>query len=109
MFGSGGTESVRIDARSGGSTYFNSGGNVGIGTTVFGASEAGVFALGGTSVEPTTSVDLVHVYGFDRAIGARALTVFQEAAVEAIGVAVADNLIPVRWNGVNYKLFAIAA
>ena len=84
----------------------NSSGNVGIGTTVLGATAAGVLALGGTATAPTTSVDLVHLYGEDISAGNRALAVYQESAVIAAAGIASTHKIPVRWNGTTYYLMA---
>ena len=81
-------------------------GNVGIGTTVFGATAAGVLALGGTATAPTTSVDLVHLYGEDISAGNRALAVYQESAVIVAAGIASTHKIPVRWNGTTYYLMA---
>lgn len=54
-------------------------------------------------VDPTTTVDLVHVYGSDRAAGARAFSVFQEAAPVVVG-GVATHEWPVRINATNYMV-----
>lgn len=85
-----------------------SGGNVVVGGTAAGATASGTLAFASAATEPTATVDLVHVYGFDRSAGNRAFSVYQEAAVQAVGGAV-DTEIPVRWNGVNYMLHARAA
>jgi hypothetical protein len=81
-------------------------GNVGIGTTVFGATAAGVLALGGTATAPTTSVDLVHLYGEDISAGNRALAIYQESAVIVAAGIASTHKIPVRWNGTTYYLMA---
>jgi hypothetical protein len=86
--------------------YVTSDGNVGIGTTVFGATAAGVLALGGTATAPTTSVDLVHLYGQDISAGNRALAVYQESAVIAAAGIASTHKIPVKWNGTVYYLMA---
>jgi hypothetical protein len=84
-------------------------GNITVGSLVAGATANKTIVLSNSATAPTTSVDLVHLYGSDRAAGAAALSVYQEAAVEDIGANAADKLIPVRWNGVNYKILAKAA
>jgi hypothetical protein len=89
-----------------GDVIFNQSGNVGIGTTVFGATAAGVLALGGTATAPTTSVDLVHLYGEDISAGNRALAVYQESAVIAAAGIASTHKIPVKWNGTVYYLMA---
>ena len=90
---------------SAGGTMYHAG-NVGIGTTVFGATAAGVLALGGTATAPTTSVDLVHLYGEDISAGNRALAVYQESAVIAAAGIASTHKIPVRWNGTTYYFMA---
>ena len=83
-----------------------SNGNVGIGTTVFGASAAGILALGGTATAPTTSVDLVHLYSEDISADNRALAIYAEtAAIAAIAIA-STHKIPIRYNGATYYLLA---
>lgn len=79
-----------------------SGGNVVVGGTAAGATASGVLAFAGTSVEPTTTVDLVQCYGHDRSAGNRQFACFQEAAIAA-GIAVAStHKWPLRLNGVDY-------
>ena len=82
-------------------------GNAIIGALVAGATAQKTLALSNAATEPTTSTDLVHIYAKDRAAGAAALSVYQEAPVEdTVDIAV-TKLVPVRINGINYKLFAI--
>lgn len=85
-----------------------SGGNVVIGGTAAGTTSNGVLAFSILATEPTATVDLVHIFGFDRAAGARAFACYQEAAIIAVGGA-ATNEWPVRLNGVNYMVQLRAA
>ena len=93
------------DSPGGEGVSITGGGNVCMGTAVFGASAAKVLALTNGATEPTTSVDLVHVYGIDLSAGNAALAVYQEAAVRT-GSVVVTHSIPVRWNGATYYLLA---
>jgi hypothetical protein len=81
-------------------------GNVIVGATAAGATAAGVLALGGAATAPTTSVDLVHLYGEDISAGNRALAVYQESAVIAAAGIASTHKIPVKWNGTVYYLMA---
>lgn len=64
-------------------------------------------ALGTTvGVDPTTTVDLVHIYGHDRSAGNRQFAVHQEAAVAAGAAVASTHKIPVRWNNTDYFLLA---
>jgi hypothetical protein len=81
-------------------------GNVIVGATAAGATATGVLALGGTATAPTTSVDLVHLYGQDISAGNRALAVYQESAVIAAAGIASTHKIPVKWNGTVYYLMA---
>ena len=85
-----------------------SGGNIVIGGTTAGATVSGALAFASAATEPTTTVDRVHVYGFDRAAGARALSIFQEATATGYLAEVPTDLLPIRFNGANMRLFAIA-
>jgi len=81
-------------------------GNVGIGTTTFGASAAKVLALTNSATAPTSSADLVHLYAEDISAGNAALAIYAEtAAIAAAGVA-STHKIPVRYNGTTYYLLA---
>jgi hypothetical protein len=84
----------------------DSSGNVIVGANAAGATAAGVLALGGAATAPTTSVDLVHLYGEDISAGNRALAVYQESAVIAAAGIASTHKIPVRWNGTTYYLMA---
>jgi hypothetical protein len=87
--------------------YIDPVGNIVVGNvTAAGATAAGVLALGGTATAPTTSVDLVHLYGEDISAGNRALAVYQESAVIVAAGIASTHKIPVKWNGTVYYLMA---
>jgi hypothetical protein len=102
----GGYNDIRFTVSATPGMVLTTSGNVGIGTTDFGATAAGVLALGGTATAPTTSVDLVHLYGEDISAGNRALAVYQESAVIVAAGIASTHKIPVRWNGTTYYLMA---
>jgi hypothetical protein len=89
-----------------GSGIWNTSGNVGIGTTVFGASAAKCLALTNAATGPTASADLCHLYAKDISAGNAALAIYQEAAaIPASGVA-STHKIPITFNGVTMYLLA---
>ena len=76
---------------------------VGVGTATFGATAANVLALTNSVTEPTTSVDLVHLYAFDRAAGAATLAIYQEDAPAANVLVASTHTVNFRVNGTLYK------
>ena len=81
-------------------------GNVIIGTTAAGATAAKVLALANSATEPTTSTDLVHIYGIDLSAGNAALAVYAEAALITTVDSTVIRKIPFRYNGVTVYLMA---
>jgi hypothetical protein len=80
--------------------------NVIVGGSSAGQDAVGVLVLGSTATAPTTSVDLVHLYGQDISAGNRALAVYQESAVIVAAGIASTHKIPVKWNGTVYYLMA---
>lgn len=83
-----------------------SGGNVVLGGTAVGATSNGVLGFARNATEPTASVDLVHLYGFDLSAGNRALACYAEAALIASIDQVVTNKVPFRYNGTTLYLMA---
>lgn len=57
-----------------------------------------------TGVTPTTTVDLVHLYGLDISAGNRALAIFQESAPNAAAAVASTHGLPVTINGTQYRI-----
>lgn len=86
-----------------GSSLFK--GNVVVGgATAAGATAAGVLALSNLATAPTSSADLVQLYGVDLSAGNATLGIFTETAVAVDVALVSTNSLTVKINGTNYKL-----
>lgn len=83
-------------------------GNVGIGTSAFGASAAKCLVLTNGATAPSDSADLVHLYGADIAAGRATLATWSEEAPAAdVGLASTHSYIEFI-NGVKYKRMLVA-
>jgi len=71
---------------------------------VAGATAAGVLALSNGATAPTTSVDLVQLYGVDLSAGNATLGIFTETAVAIDAAIVSTHSLTVKINGTNYRL-----
>lgn len=79
--------------------------NLGIGTAAPGTSFSNGIYFGTTQgTSPSTSVDLVHLYGLDISAGHRSLAIWSEEVTNAaVGVA-STHRLPVTINGVQYAI-----
>jgi len=71
---------------------------------VAGATAAGVLALSNGATAPTTSVDLVQLYGVDLSAGNATLGLYTERAVATDAAVVSTHTLTVKINGTNYRV-----
>jgi len=85
-------------------------GNTGIGTNTFGASAAGVLALGNGTAPTTGPADTIQIYSTDLSAGNTMLSIHTEGtSVNANATAAATHRIAIRVNGTVYFLLANTA
>lgn len=88
--------------------YLN--GNLGIRTTVFGTSAAGVLALGNATAPTTGPADTIQIYSSDLSAGNTMLSIYTEGTtVNANATAAATHRIAIRVNGTVYYVLANTA
>lgn len=78
--------------------------NVVIGTTAAGDDAVKVLALHNSATPPTTTVDLVQLYGVDLSAGNATLGLVTERAVAADAALVSTHSLTIKINGTNYRL-----
>ena len=82
--------------------YVNLFGNVGIKTSVFGTSAAGVLAIKNGTAPSTAPADTIQIFSVDSDNNTATLGLFLEQAVEAIGTFTASHKIKIKLNGTLY-------
>lgn len=80
-----------------------SGNNLVVGAAAAGATAVNVLALSNSATAPTTSVDLVQLYGVDISAGNASLGITTETAVVTETV-VSDRTLAIKVNGTTYKI-----
>jgi len=88
-----------------GDTYFSES-NVIIGATAAGATAAKNLVLTNSATAPTTTADLIHLYGADISAGNAALAVYTEAALITTVDQTTNRKVPFIYNGVTVYLMA---
>lgn len=78
--------------------------NLCIGAAAAGATAVGVLALSNSATAPTTSVDLVQLYGVDLSAGNATLGLHTERAVAVDAAVVSTHTLTVKINGTNYRI-----
>lgn len=80
------------------------GGNVGISTTAFGTSAAGVLGIGNGTEPSSSPADMIQLYSVDLSAGNATLGLRTETAVTAAAAGASDAYLSIRVNGATYKL-----
>ena len=109
IIGEGATNRVIIDGRASQNSYFNSGGNVGIGTSTFGTSAAGVLGLNNATAPTTGVANTIQIYSDDLTAGNTTLCVRTEGGgivSSPSPVPTADTTIALKVNGTTYYVLA---